>query len=61
LPLFAFNVGLELGQLFILFFVLLLALVMVRLVRMRRYDWVLVLSGATAGIALTMMVERAVG
>ena len=61
LPLFAFNVGLEAGQLFILFFVLLLALVMVRLVRMRRYDWVLVLSGATAGIALTMMVERAVG
>ena len=61
LPLFAFNVGLELGQLFILFFVLLLALVMVRLVRMQRYDWVLVLSGATAGIALTMMIERAIG
>ena len=60
-PLFAFNVGLEIGQLLILFFVLLLALVMVRLVRMPRYDWVLVLSGATAGIALTMMVERAVG
>ena len=61
LPLFAFNVGLEAGQLFVLFFVLLLALVMVRIVRMRRYDWVLVLSGATAGIALMMMVERAVG
>ena len=60
-PLFAFNVGLEIGQLFILFFVLFLALVMIRLVRMQRYDWVLVLSGATAGIALTMMVERAVG
>ena len=60
-PLFAFNVGLEAGQLFILFFVLLLAQVMVRLVRMKRYDWILVLSGATAGVALTMMVERAVG
>lgn len=61
LPLFAFNVGLEGGQLVIVFVVLFLALVMVRLVKMRPRDWVLVLSGATAGIALTMIVERAGG
>ncbi|MFQ5571164.1 MAG: HupE/UreJ family protein [Rhodothermales bacterium] len=61
LPLFAFNVGLEAGQLCILLAVLLLSLMMIRLVGMQRYAWILVLSGATAGIALTMMVERAVG
>lgn len=60
LPLFAFNVGLEVGQLVVLFFVLLLAFIMVRVIGMRRYDWALVLSGATAGIALTMMIERMV-
>ena len=31
---------------------------MVRWVGMRRHDWVLVLSGATAGVALILMVER---
>ena len=57
-PLLAFNLGLEAGQIVILFFVLLLSLVMVRLVKMTRYAWILVLSGATAGIALTMIIGR---
>ena len=57
-PLLAFNLGLEAGQIVILFFVLLLSLAMVRLVKMTRYDWVLVLSGATGGIALTMIIDR---
>jgi hypothetical protein len=30
----------------------------VRVLRMRRHDWVLVLSGATIGVALILMVER---
>lgn len=58
LPLFSFNLGLELGQICIVLAVLVLTFLVVRLVRMRRHDWVLVLSGATAGIALTLMVER---
>ncbi len=58
LPLFSFNVGLELGQICIVLAVLVLTFLVVRLARMRRHDWVLVLSGATAGIALTLMVER---
>lgn len=57
-PLLAFNIGLEAGQLLILLVVLLLSYVMVRLVHMLRREWALVLSGATAGIALTMMLER---
>jgi len=61
LPLFSFNVGLELGQICIVLAVLTLTLFVVRLARMRRHDWILVLSGATAGIALTLMVERLSG
>jgi len=59
-PLFSFNLGLELGQICIVFAILALTLVVVRLGRMRRHDWILVLSGGTSGIALTLMVERMV-
>jgi hypothetical protein len=58
-PLFAFNVGLEGGQLCILFVVLVLSYGVTR--RMRRRDWILVLSGATAGVALILMLERLAG
>jgi hypothetical protein len=61
LPLFAFNVGLEIGQVFIVVAVLCLTVGMVRWVGMRRHDWILVLSGATAGVALSLMVERLPG
>ena len=58
LPLLAFNIGLELGQLLIVAAVLVIATFMVRVIGLARRDWVMVLSGATAGIALTMIAER---
>ena len=61
LPLFAFNVGLELGQILIVLAIMVLTFFMIRLARMRRHDWVLVLSGAAAGVALTLMLERLPG
>jgi len=61
LPLFAFNVGLELGQILIVLAIMILTFFMIRLARMRRHDWVLVLSGAAAGVALTLMLERLPG
>jgi hypothetical protein len=61
LPLLAFNLGLELGQLLIVAAVLVGATFMVRVVGLARRDWVMVLSGATAGIALTMIAGRAGG
>jgi hypothetical protein len=61
LPLFAFNVGLEIGQICIVLSVLILTFLVVRLTRIRRHDWILVLSGATAGVALTLIVERLPG
>ena len=57
-PLFSFNIGLELGQIIIVILILVLSLVMTRLFRLKPYEWILILSGSTAGISLTMMLER---
>ena len=57
-PLFAFNVGLEVGQLFIVAGVMLLGLVAERLLRLTRREWVLVLCGGTMAVAITMIVDR---
>jgi hydrogenase/urease accessory protein HupE len=57
-PLLAFNVGLELGQLLIVAAVLLLGTVVPRLLRLTRREWVLLVSGGTVAVALTMIAER---
>jgi hypothetical protein len=60
LPLFGFNVGLEIGQIFIVLTLLVITAFLIRIVGMRRHDWILVLSGAAAGVAVVLMVERLV-
>ncbi|MBX2843880.1 MAG: HupE/UreJ family protein [Flammeovirgaceae bacterium] len=56
--LLAFNVGLEIGQVFIVFIILILALLFVQIGRVKKREWNLLLSGAAGGIALTMIFER---
>ena len=56
-PLLAFNLGLELGQLIIVFFFIIISSVFVSLFNVARRDWNLIISSAVAGIALTMMME----
>ncbi len=58
LPLFAFNVGLEIGQIFILAILLLFSFVMVDVARVQKREWTLLLSGAGAGLSIVMMLER---
>lgn len=58
LPLFSFNLGLELGQIMIVLGVLLVSFVLVNLVGMMRREWNLLLSGAAIGVSLIMCVER---
>jgi hypothetical protein len=58
MQLLAFNVGLEAGQLLIVAVILLLAFVFVSIGRMPRREWNLLLSGASGGIAILMMIER---
>jgi len=60
-PLFAFNVGLELGQLLIVATVLAAGVLVERALKWPRRDWVLVLSGATAGVGVTMLITRVLG
>ncbi len=57
-PLLAFNIGLELGQLAIVGGFLLTAWLLVRKAGMIHREWTLVLSGAAGGIALLMLLER---
>lgn len=57
-PLFAFNLGLELGQLIIVAIFLIAGFVLVQLMGVARRDWRLVISSAIAGIALVLMSDR---
>ncbi|MBI2407855.1 MAG: HupE/UreJ family protein [Gemmatimonadetes bacterium] len=57
-PLFAFNLGLEAGQVLIVSVFFALGIAADRWLHVRRRDWVLILSGAAAGIGLTLLVDR---
>ncbi len=55
--LLAFNLGLEVGQIIIVVVFLLLSFIFIDLFGMKRRDWILIVSSAIAGIALTLMFE----
>ncbi|WP_309669381.1 HupE/UreJ family protein [Gemmatimonas sp.] len=57
LPLLAFNVGLEMGQLVILSIVLTIGAALVPAILQRR-RWVQILVGVTGGLALMLLVQR---
>lgn len=54
-PLFAFNIGLEFGQIIIVAFFLFTCFIFVDLLRVDQRDWRLVLSSMVAGAALVLM------
>jgi len=56
-PLFAFNLGLELGQIIIIGLIMFLSFIFVRIFRASQRDWRLVTSSAVAGISAMMMIE----
>ena len=58
IPLLSFNIGVELGQILIVFCILTLTAIMIHIIKMKQREWTLVLAGAGAGIALTLMLER---
>jgi len=57
-PLFAFNIGLEFGQILIVIGVLCLSFIAIRLLHVPRREWNLFLSSGIFGIALMMAIER---
>ncbi|MCU0467962.1 MAG: HupE/UreJ family protein [Arcicella sp.] len=56
-PLLAFNIGLELGQLLIVLVILMISSFMLDILRVKKHDWNLVLSGIVAGMALMLIKE----
>lgn len=57
-PLFAFNVGLELGQIIIVSIFLIISFILVDLFTVNRRDWKMVLSAVIAGMALLLIKDR---
>jgi hypothetical protein len=56
--LFAFNVGLEVGQLLIVLGILFVSLIFVTFLKFNRREYLLFISGAVLALALQMAVER---
>ena len=55
---FSFSLGLELGQVLIVFLILLIAQFFISVVKVNRRDWVIFVSAAVFALALEMAVER---
>jgi hypothetical protein len=58
LPLFAFNVGIEVGQILIISILLFLAAIFTKLFRTQPFTWTTFLSGIAFGVALSILLER---
>ena len=58
LPLFGFNLGIELGQLMIVAVIVGVAYLFLNIVGVKHRDWNVFISGAAAGLALHMMFEN---
>ncbi len=54
-PLLAFNVGLELGQLIIVVIVLIISSLMLDILKIKKHNWNMILSGIILGVALTLI------
>ena len=57
-PLFAFNLGLEIGQVIIISLLLFTNYLLINKMRVKQREWNLLLSGAAMGIALLLIIER---
>jgi hypothetical protein len=57
-PLFAFNIGIETGQVIILLIITTLSLLIVDLFKTKRREWILIWSGAAIGVSIVLMIDR---
>ncbi len=57
-PLLAFNIGLELGQLLIVSFVLAISYLLLNLTRVAQLRWVLIVSGIVVGMAISLLLNN---
>ncbi len=57
-PLLGFNLGIELGQLLVVFVIVGVAFLFLNIMRVKHRDWTLFISGAAAGMSLLSMLEN---
>jgi len=57
-PLFAFNIGIEIGQLMIIIGIIALSLLAIDVSGGKRREWILIWSGAAMGVSLVLMLDR---
>ncbi len=58
LPLLGFNVGLEVGQIAIVFGILILLFILLNLLKVNKKDWILFVSSGVFALSLKMTLER---
>ena len=57
IPLLGFNIGIELGQLLIVLFIVLISFVFLNIIKIKHLKWNLFVSGAAFGISLISIME----
>ncbi len=57
-PLFAFNVGLEMGQIIIVLVYMLISFIAISIIGVSQRDWRFFFSSAIAGVSLTLILDR---
>jgi hypothetical protein len=57
-PLFAFNIGIEIGQIFVVIIILVITALITNVLKFNKREWNMVLSGAGAGVSLILIIER---
>ena len=57
IPLLGFNIGIELGQLLIVLFIVLISFIFLNIIKVKHLKWNLFISGAAFGISLISIME----
>lgn len=57
-PLFSFNLGIEIGQLIIVTSFIIIGLIFIQILKVKKREWNLVISGAGLGVSLVLIFER---
>jgi hypothetical protein len=58
IPLLGFNIGLELGQIAIVFLILILLFILLKIFKVNQKDWILFVSSGVFALSLKMTLER---
>ena len=57
IPLLGFNVGIELGQLLIVFFIVFVSYIFLNIIKIKHFKWNLFISGAAFGVSFISILE----